>query len=78
MALTQFGRESDLRGMLKAGKDESFSPDFLAMKDIPPFTIHLWLSIVVPIDVLTAFRQQGRRVFSPTRRLSGQAIKTID
>ncbi len=32
--MTRFGRESDLRGMLKTGKDESFSPDFLAMKEI--------------------------------------------
>lgn len=32
--MTRFGRESDLRGMLKFGKDESFSPDFLAMKEI--------------------------------------------
>ena len=32
--MTRFGRESDLRGMLKEGRDESFSPDFLAMKEI--------------------------------------------
>ena len=32
--MTRFGRESDLRGMLKSGKDETFSPDFLAMKEI--------------------------------------------
>src|SRR5213594_1325197 len=31
--MTRFGRESDLRGMLKSGKDDSFSPDFLAMKE---------------------------------------------
>jgi len=32
--MTRFGRESDLRGMLKAGRDESFTPDFLAMKEV--------------------------------------------
>ena len=32
--MTRFGRESDLRGMLKKGKDESYSPDFLAMKEL--------------------------------------------
>lgn len=32
--MTRFGRESDLRGMLKAGIDDSFTPDFLAMKEI--------------------------------------------
>ena len=32
--MTRFGRESDLRGMLKTGKDESFTPDFLAMKAV--------------------------------------------
>ncbi len=32
--MTRFGRESDLRGMLKTGKDESFSPDFLAMREV--------------------------------------------
>lgn len=32
--MTRFGRESDLRGMLKTGKDETFSPDFLAMKEL--------------------------------------------
>jgi hypothetical protein len=31
--MTRFGRESDLRGMLKSGRDESYSPDFLAMKE---------------------------------------------
>ena len=32
--MTRFGRESDLRGMLKEGRDESYSPDFLAMKEV--------------------------------------------
>ena len=32
--MTRFGRESDLRGMMKSGKDESFTPDFLAMKEV--------------------------------------------
>src|SRR5215475_4721836 len=32
--MTRFERESDLRGMLKTGRDESFSPDFLAMKEM--------------------------------------------
>jgi hypothetical protein len=32
--MTRFGRESDLRGMLKTGRDENFSPDFLAMKEM--------------------------------------------
>ena len=32
--MTRFGRESDLRGMMKTGRDESFSPDFLAMKEV--------------------------------------------
>ena len=30
--MTRFGRESDLRGMLKLGRDEDFVPDFLALK----------------------------------------------
>jgi hypothetical protein len=30
--MTRFGRESDIRGMLKFGKDEDFVPDFLALK----------------------------------------------
>jgi hypothetical protein len=30
--MTLFGGESDLRRMLKVGKDEGFSPDFLAVK----------------------------------------------
>jgi hypothetical protein len=33
--MTRFGRESDLRGMLREGWDESYSPDFLAMKEVP-------------------------------------------
>jgi len=32
--MTRFGRESDLRGMMKTGKDESFTPDFLVMKEV--------------------------------------------
>ncbi len=31
--MTRFGRESDLRGMLKLGKDDDFVPDFLALKE---------------------------------------------
>jgi hypothetical protein len=31
--MTRFGKESDLRGMLKVGKDEDFAPDFLALKE---------------------------------------------
>ena len=31
--MTRFGMESDLRGMLKVGKDEDFAPDFLALKE---------------------------------------------
>jgi len=31
--MTRFGKESDLRGMLKAGKDDEFVPDFLALKE---------------------------------------------
>lgn len=30
--MTRFGRESDLRGMLRLGKDAEFVPDFLALK----------------------------------------------
>jgi hypothetical protein len=30
--MSRFGRESDLRGMLRPGKDEDFVPDFLALK----------------------------------------------
>ena len=32
--MTRFGRESDLRGMMKSGRDDSFTPDFLAMKEV--------------------------------------------
>src|SRR3990172_9467195 len=32
--MTRFGRESDLRGMMKVGRDDSFPPDFLAMKEV--------------------------------------------
>ncbi len=32
--MTRFGRESDLRGMMKFGRDDSFTPDFLVMKEI--------------------------------------------
>jgi hypothetical protein len=32
--MTRFGRESDLRGMMKAGRDESFTQDFLVMKEV--------------------------------------------
>ena len=32
--MTRFGRESDLRGMMKVGRDDSFTPDFLAMKEV--------------------------------------------
>lgn len=31
--MTRFGRESDLRGMLMAGKDEDSAPDFFAVKE---------------------------------------------
>jgi hypothetical protein len=31
--MTRFGKESDLRGMLKVGKDEDLAPDFLALKE---------------------------------------------
>ena len=30
--MARFGRESDLRGMLRPGKGEDFAPDFLALK----------------------------------------------
>ena len=30
--MTRFGRETDLRGMLRPGKDAEFVPDFLALK----------------------------------------------
>lgn len=33
--MTRFGKESDLRGMLKVGKDEDFAPDFFALKEGP-------------------------------------------
>ena len=32
--MTRFGRESDLRGMMKSGRYDSFTPDFLAMKEV--------------------------------------------
>ena len=32
--MTRFGRESDLRGMMKSGRDEAFTPDFLVMKEV--------------------------------------------
>ncbi len=38
--MTRFGRESDLRGMMKTGKDESFTPDFLAMKRTSRVRLH--------------------------------------
>ncbi|MEK6666209.1 MAG: hypothetical protein AAB016_07755 [candidate division NC10 bacterium] len=31
--MTRFGKESDLRGILKLGKDEDFAPDFFALKE---------------------------------------------
>jgi hypothetical protein len=31
--MTRFGRESDLRGMLRLGKDDDFVPDFLVLKE---------------------------------------------
>lgn len=31
--MTRFGKESDLRGMLKVGRDEDSAPDFLALKE---------------------------------------------
>jgi len=33
--MIRFGGESDLRGMRKVGKDQGFSPDFLAVKKDP-------------------------------------------
>ena len=31
--MTRFGKESNLRGMLKVGRDEDLAPDFLALKE---------------------------------------------
>lgn len=31
--MARFGRESDLRGILKVGRDEDLAPDFLALKE---------------------------------------------
>jgi hypothetical protein len=65
--ITRFGRESDLRGMMKSGKDESFTPDFLAMKEVVAESRGVYQTHMVEVK----YRSNLVRYLSQEKKMGG-------
>jgi hypothetical protein len=65
--MTRFGRESDLRGMMKSGRDDSFTPDFLAMKEVVAESRGVYQTHMVEVK----YRSNLVRYLSQEKKMGG-------